>query len=197
MYQVMAHGLARRGDSATAIKSYREALKIDPNLPGLHFELAEMLSNLPTTVQTRAEAKSEYETAILQNPLDEKAIVRLGQMADNNNDLPKAHDLYARAVSLEPSDPAANEGLAKVLVAMNQPEEAGKFLERAEELDPSNPVVHFRLGTLYRQLGRTDDMKREIDAYQKYKKLKEKLRSTYHDMHLDADAPATNAESSN
>jgi tetratricopeptide (TPR) repeat protein len=189
MYQMIAHELARRGDSATAIKSYREALKIDPNLPGLHFELAEMLSTLPVTDQTRSEAKSEYEAALLQNPLDEKAILRLGESADRDNDLKKAHDLYARAVALEPNDPAADEGLAKVLVSMDQPDEARKLFERALQLDPTNPIIHFRLSALYRQMGRTEDMKHEIDEYRKYKSLKEKLRDTYHNMHLDADTP--------
>jgi len=32
--------LAKRGNTAEAIENYRAALKIDPQLPGLHFELA-------------------------------------------------------------------------------------------------------------------------------------------------------------
>ena len=48
MHQAMAHELAKRGNTAEAIENYRAALKIDPKLPGLHFELAEMLSTLST-----------------------------------------------------------------------------------------------------------------------------------------------------
>ena len=45
VHQMMAHELARQGHTDEAIANYREALKIDPTLPGLHFELAEMLNN--------------------------------------------------------------------------------------------------------------------------------------------------------
>ena len=64
MYQVMAHEAATHGDTATAIREYRQALKINPRLPGLHFELAEMLHSLPPTPETRAQAKAEYEAAL-------------------------------------------------------------------------------------------------------------------------------------
>src|SRR5580658_9498286 len=48
MHQAMAHELAKRGKTEEAIENYRAALKIDPQLPGLHFELAEMLSTFTT-----------------------------------------------------------------------------------------------------------------------------------------------------
>jgi hypothetical protein len=49
IYQAAAHEAARRGDTAGAIVDFGQALKINPKLPGLHFELAEMLSSLPST----------------------------------------------------------------------------------------------------------------------------------------------------
>jgi hypothetical protein len=38
---------------------------------------------------------------------------------------------------------------------------------------------------VYRQTGRTSDAKRELEEYQKYKELKEKLRAIYHDLHQE------------
>jgi Tfp pilus assembly protein PilF len=38
MHQAFAHELAIRGNNAAAIENYRKALKLNPNLPGLHFE---------------------------------------------------------------------------------------------------------------------------------------------------------------
>src|SRR5438445_13443717 len=37
MDQVMAHELEKHGDEQAAIRNYREALKLDPQLPALHF----------------------------------------------------------------------------------------------------------------------------------------------------------------
>jgi len=44
MHQMMAHELAKQGNNAAAIANYREATKLAPQLPGIHFELAEMLN---------------------------------------------------------------------------------------------------------------------------------------------------------
>jgi len=45
--------------------------------------------------------------------------------------------------------------------------------------DPSNYLAHFRLSTVYRKLHRPEDVKRELDAYTKYKDMHEKLTSIY------------------
>ena len=185
MYQVMAHEAARRGDTPTAISEYREALKINPKLPGLHFELAEMLHSLPPTAETSAQAKAEYEAALAQNPFDERADLRLASMAEESNEPNRAYSFYARAVELQPDDPEANYELGKMLAGMNQPEKAEKLLEHAVQVDPTNAVIHFRLSTVYKRLGRSEDAKHEVDQYQKYKDLKEKLRDTYRELHLD------------
>ncbi|MFI5071460.1 MAG: tetratricopeptide repeat protein, partial [Terriglobales bacterium] len=86
---------------------------------------------------------------------------------------------------LQPNDPEANIGLAKVEMALNQPQEAEKLLQHAIQLDPTIPVAHFRLSTIYRQTGRTEEAKHEIEEYQKYNEMKQKLRAVYHDLHRD------------
>ena len=184
MHQAMAHELAKRGNTAEAIENYRAALKLDPQLPGIHFELAEMLSTLATP-QSAQEAESEYQAALAANPGDEQSERRLGDMALQSNDLSKAFDHYSRALQLEPGDPEANVGLAKVLMSRDQLQKAEPLLERAVQLDPTNAVAHYRLSTIYRQTGRTSEAKREIEEYQKYRKMKEKLREIYRDLHRD------------
>jgi predicted Zn-dependent protease len=189
MYQAAAHEAARRGDAAGAIQDYRQALKINPKQPGLHYELAEMLNSLPPTSTAHAEAQSEYEAALVQNPFDEKADLKLAEIATHGNDPKKAYDLYVKAVQLQPDDPAANYELAKVLLNMDEPEKAEKLLEHAVQLDPTNAIVHFRLATVYHRLKRNADADHEADEYQKYKALKEKLRGTWKDLHFDPEKP--------
>ena len=180
-HQMMAHELARQGKSDEAILNYREALKIDPKLSGLHFELAEMLNN-SAIPNGRQEAESEYRAALDANPLDEKSECRLGDLAASKGDPKGASEHYERALKLQPNDAEANIGLAKTLMSMNQSEKALPLLEHAVKLDPTSAVAHFRLSTVYRQIGRTADAKRELEAYQKYKDMKEKLRELYRQM---------------
>jgi len=185
-HQMMAHELARQGNSAEAIANYREALKLEPNLPGLHFELAEML-NSSSAPDAPQQAELEYKAALAVNPFDEKSECRLGDLAAAKGDTSGACERYQRAIKLQPDDPEANIGLAKALMAMNQPEKALPLLENAVKLDPTSAVAHFRLSTIYRQMGHTEDAKRELAEYQKYKAMKEKLREVYRQMRLEPD----------
>jgi tetratricopeptide (TPR) repeat protein len=183
MHQLMAHELERHGDNEAAIKNYREALKLDPTLPGLHFELAELL-NASSVATEQREAEGEYKAALSVNPLDERAEFRLGDISSQRGDTQAAYAHYSRAVQLQPSDAEANTGLAKVLIVLHQPDKAEPLLRRALQLDPTSAAAHFRLATLYRQAGRTEDAKHELEEYQKYKKMKENLRDIYHNMRL-------------
>lgn len=185
-HQMMAHELARQGNSAEAIANYREALRLEPNLPGLHFELAEML-NTSSAPDAPQQAELEYKAALAVNPFDERSECRLGDLAAAKGDTAASREHYERALKLQPNDPEANIGLAKALMAMNQPERALPLLENAVKLDPTSAVAHFRLSTIYRQMGRAEDAKREIAEYQKYKDMKEKLREVYRQMRLEPD----------
>ncbi|MGC2288059.1 MAG: tetratricopeptide repeat protein [Candidatus Acidiferrum sp.] len=186
MHQAMAHELAIQGNNAAAIENYRASLKIDPRLPGLHFELAEML-NISSSPGDREEAERQYEQALAVNPFDEQSESRLGDIALRKNDLKEAQERFTRAIQLRPDDPDANIGLAKVLMAMGQQQKAQPLLEHAIQLDPTSAVAHFRLSTVYRETGRIADAKHELDEYEKYKAMKEKLRDLYQAMRL---APA-------
>jgi len=184
VHQMMAHELAREGKTDEAIANYRAALAINPALPGLHFELAEMLNN-PSVKDGPEEAEREYKAALEVNPLDEKSECRLGDIAALRGDQKEAFERYSRALQLQPDDADANIGLAKVLMSMNQPEKAEALLKHAIALDPTSAQAHFRLSTIYRQTGRPEDAKRELAEYQKYKDMKEKLREMYRTMRLD------------
>jgi len=182
MHQALAHELAKRGNTAEAIENYRAALKLDPQLPGLHFELADMLRTFPTP-EARQEAESEYKAALQVNPLDEQAECRLGDIALQRDDVKEADERYTRALQLRPNDPEASIGLAKVYMTMDQPQKAEPLLLNAIKLDPTSALAHFRLSTVYRLTGHPEDAKREFDEYQKYKDMKDKLQAIYHDLH--------------
>jgi tetratricopeptide (TPR) repeat protein len=187
-YQLMAHQLARLGDAKGAIEQCRTALKMDPRLPGLHFELAEALS-LDAGAANPDEIEAEYEAALKVDPYDEKSESRLGEIAARRSDLQSAAKHYARAVELAPNDAEANLGLGKTLMSLQQPEKAKPYLERAAQLDPYNAVAHYHLATLYRQMGRTEDSKRELAEFQKVKDMKDRLKQVYKEMRLQPVKP--------
>jgi tetratricopeptide (TPR) repeat protein len=178
MHQLLAHEETRDGNTNAAIAEYRRAIAIDPHLPGVHFELAELLST-SQDASVKKEAEQEYRAALAANPHDEKAICRLGDIAAQKGDVQQEYAEYSQAVALEPADANAKLGLAKALLEMNQDDKALALLEASAQLEPTNATVHYRLATLYRKQGRAEDARREVELYKKYKDMKDKLRALY------------------
>jgi Tfp pilus assembly protein PilF len=186
MHQLLAHEEIKEGNTNAAIAQFRKAIAIDSHLPGAHFELAELLNTSQDPV-VKKDAEQEYRVAIQQNPQDEKSICALAEIAETRGDTKQAFDDYSKAVMLRPGDANAQLGLAKALIEMNQQGRALPLLELSAQLEPTNATVHYRLATLYRKMGRLDDAKREVELYQKYKDMKEKLRAVYQELLIQPD----------
>lgn len=186
LHQAMAQTLARHGDDDAAVANYREAIKLNPKLQGLHYELGSLLYN-SADEKLQTQASPELEAALALNPNDEKAQLMLGEDAARHGDTQKAFAAESRAVELQPDDPDACTELAKTLIAMHQPNKARPLLEHAVALDSMNETAHYRLGTLDRQQGKIEEAKQELAQYQKYKDMKSKLRAIFRNMRMKLD----------
>jgi cytochrome c-type biogenesis protein CcmH/NrfG len=185
MHIVMARELARQGNEAEAIANYREALAVDPTIPGLHFEFGDLLHNSSNS-SLRNEAESQFQAALGLNPQDEKAQLMLGEIALSRGDTQAAFSADSRAVLLQPDDADACVELARVLMAMNDLAKARTYLEHAIQVDPTDYAAHFRLSTLDRRQGRLEEAQQQLAAYHKYKDMKAKLSAVFHDMRIPA-----------
>lgn len=181
MQQMIAHEEGKQGNTNGAITHFRKAVALNPHLPGAHFELAELLYS-SSDPKVKQQAEAEFHAALADNPLDEKAELRLGEIELQRGDVQPAFKDYSRAVTLQPTDADAKLGLAKTLIEMSQPDKATKLLEETLQLEPTNAVAHYRLAVLYRKQGRVDDANREVELYKKYKEAKEKLRTIYQEL---------------
>jgi Tfp pilus assembly protein PilF len=186
VHQVMASELARQGNEAAAVTNYREAIQLDPKLPGLYFDLGNLLYN-STDEKLQAEAEAQFQAALAANPLDEKAQLMLGEIAARRGDMKAAYDADARAVAMQPDDADACTEFAKILISMKERDKARSLLLHALEIDPVNYTAHYRLSTLDRQEGKPEEAKQELAKYEKYKDMKDKLRSIFHDMRVPSD----------
>ena len=183
MHQLMAHEEIREGNTNAAVAQFRKAIELNFNLPGVHYELAELL-NTSLDASVNDDAEKEYRAAVRENPGDERSECRLGEIDAHKGNTSKAYEEYSRAVDLQPEDADARLGLAKTLIDMNQQDKALSLLEETVKLEPTNATAHYRLGNLYRQRGQIADAKREVELYKKYKDMKDKLRSVYKDLQV-------------
>lgn len=178
MHQLLAHEEIKEGNTNRAIEQYRKAIAIDPRLPGVHYELAELL-NTASDPATKQQAIDEYHIAIEQNPRDEKSLYSLAEIAAKEGDTQQAYSDYSKAALLAPRDADAKLGLAKVLMEMGQYDDALPLLQESVRLEPTDPAAHYRLATVFRRQGRVEDARREVELYKRYKDMKEKLRAVY------------------
>ena len=174
MHMIMAGELAREGNQTSAIGQYREAIRLNPSLPGVHAELAELMRTSADPAIS-AQAEAEYKAALKMNPYDALSWRQLGGIMNAKGEFKAAEEDYRKALALQPNDAEAKTGLAIVLISTNRTDEAMSLLESALKNDPTNMTAHFRLSGLYRRAGRTDDAAREMEAFRHYQELKDKL----------------------
>jgi CRISPR-associated protein Csy1 len=134
---------------AEAEDSYRAALALAPEHPGLHFELAQVLAALGR----HEEAAQMLRRAIaLRNPFPE-AWNLLGVVCADLNRLDEAVDSLRQAVAQRPAYPRAWNNLGKILQQTGQLETASRAIEQAIAGQPDYALAHFNLGSIQRELG--------------------------------------------
>jgi len=192
LHMMMADEFVLQGDSDNAIAQYREAIRLNPQLAGVHFELAVQLKE-SSDPALKAEAEGEFRTALSLNQFDEKAWRGLGEIMADKGNFPAAKEDYTKALALFPKDSAAETDLAKLLVAHGDNQAATSLLECAVKDDPTNSVAHYQLSGLYRQAGKTADAQHEMDEFAHYKAIRDNLGKIFRQMRQQ-DLPAETAD---
>ncbi len=183
MHQLLAHEEQKRGDTNGAIAEYRKAIATNPNLPGVHFDLAELLRTSQDP-KVKQEAKEEYRMDLEQNSRDARAERRLGEIDAEDGNAAAAYGEFEKAVVMNPDDSDAKLDLAKMLIQMGQWEKAVPLLEQTVQLDPTIAVAHLRLSQLYRRKGMLKQSEEQVELYKKYTDLKQKLKASYKELQV-------------
>jgi Tfp pilus assembly protein PilF len=183
MQQVIAERLVNEGDLKEATQHYRQALAINPHLPGVHYELAEaILEAAPTDAQAQAAAEKELEIAVQQDGDSAGVECVYARIAFRRSDMKGAFTHYSRAFELDPGNAEAQLGLGRLLANMDKPREAVKYLRMAVESDPLNEQAHYRLATEYRLLQMKSESEKEFHLFQDIKDTKVRIATLYRQM---------------
>jgi tetratricopeptide (TPR) repeat protein len=174
MHMITAGERAREGNQTQAVAEYREAIRLNPSLPGVHFQLAELMRT-SADPSISAQAEAEFKAALKTNPYDALSWRQLGGIMTAKGDFKAAEEDYRKVLALQPNDAEAMTGLAIVLISTNRSDDAMLLLESALKHDPTNMTAHFRLSGLYRRAGRTADAAREMEAFRHYQELKDNM----------------------
>lgn len=107
-----------------------------------------------------------YDRALAVDPENVDTFLAKGDLYLSRNDAEAAGAAYARAAALDPARSDAHHGLAETALRRGDVEGALAASERVLELDPEfRPAAYIRGQALVR-LGRTEEGRRQIEAYQ-------------------------------
>lgn len=145
---------------------YKEALRIRPELPGLHLELGQVYAN--SAQWTKAEEEFRAETKL--QPGNAQAAYRLGAALLQQG---KAHEALAelqRSLELKPDMPETLYSLGKAASLDGEPATAEKAWLQVTALEKNTSLAaqtHFALATLYRKQGKTAQAQHEMQEFQR------------------------------
>ena len=149
-----------------AEKEYQEALRLRPELPGLHLELGQVYANSARW----PEAEEQYRTEAKLRPGNAEAAYRLGAALLQQG---KAHEAWVeleRADGLKPGMPETLYALGKAASLDGDAAAAEKSWTKVLEIEKTTALAaqaHFGLASLYRKQGNTVQAQHEMQEFQK------------------------------
>jgi Flp pilus assembly protein TadD len=150
-----------RGDFASAILRFQEAIEKNPN----NLDALNNLGQALVRTGRAAEAVPYFERAIALNPTNWGPRFNLGHAYGELHDWPKAVIAYKSASQVFPDDYVTEYNLGLAQHQMGQEEEAVQTYRKAIALAPGEATFHVSLGISYERLQKPVDA---IQAYEDY-----------------------------
>jgi predicted TPR repeat methyltransferase len=148
-YGVLHH---QTGRSPEAIRLIRRAIELDPDDPGKHMNLGNVLLELDRPDL----AMQGYRMAIVLSPGHIEARNNLGVALHFLGKVDEAEEVFREAIALEPGGRDSWHNLGRLLMSQGRTAEAATCHARALELEPTNPTHRRQLVAAYGAARETD-----------------------------------------
>lgn len=171
---VVLRGLGR---SAEAVDTYREALRLTPDVPALHYNLGIALMELGRP----EEAVAAYRAALDRQPIHPEALNNLGIALNALGRFGEAAEAFRRALEQRPSHTEATYNLGIALHEQGRLDEALAAFRSALGQDPARPEIHNNLGLALHDSGQ---VAQAADAYRAALQTGRDLPEAHHNLSL-------------
>ncbi|WP_348263080.1 tetratricopeptide repeat protein [Telmatobacter sp. DSM 110680] len=151
--------LDEMSDTSGAIEMFRKAVKAKPSEPNVHFGLGYLL----WSQKQYAEAIPEFQAELANDPNHAQSLLYIADAKIQMNQPEDAAQLLEKSVKLDPSMGLAHLDLGILAASDGHNDDALREFLTAEKLTPNDVNVHWRLGRLYRAMGRKEEAKAELD----------------------------------
>ena len=147
------------GATDNAVRSYQEALRIDPGQADARRAMEGYYVNQGVMLRRNnqlAEAAHMFQQAIGLNPSSANAHFELGQVFEQQGQAIAAITEYQEATKVDPDKSAAHARLAAVFANQHQYENAVREYQEVLRLNPQDPAAYHGLGVAQSELGQKD-----------------------------------------
>ena len=152
-----------QGDYSKAIETLNRGVKIDPNHPVLHLNLAhcyEKVGNIDA-------ASLEYEAALRSKPGWFEAIDGYADLLLSKDNAVHAQDLVGQALSLHPESAGMHTKMGHVYTQLDSLSEAESQYNEALSLEPENTEALAGLADAYESDGKVLEALKTMETYEK------------------------------
>ncbi len=181
--QVMGRSFEARQEYPAAIVEFQNAIKDNPQAPGLHYDLG----NVYWLQGHYVEARREFEAELEISPEDYLSTWKLGNSYLHERQFDKALPYLQKAIRQKPDLGGAIEDLGKLYVEINENERALPYLNKVVQMDPSEPTPHYLLSRAYRHMGKAAESQAEMAKFEKLKREQGERRRPPEAMFAGAD----------
>lgn len=163
IHEIAGRRLEYEGHFDPALIRYREALRLEPDRPGLRYAIGGLLWKM----KEFAEAENHLRAELERTPEHGMANFRLGQVLMDTNREADAVGPLERAAAALPDRLEVRRELGKAYRKAGRNADALAALEAVARARPDDNQVHFLLGRLYQELGQTAAAERELARHRK------------------------------
>jgi tetratricopeptide (TPR) repeat protein len=156
---LMGEALDEMKDTNGAIRELRAAVQVNPREPNVHFALGYLLWTQGHT----AEAAQEFQAELKNIPGHNQATLYLADSYIQMNRTEDARPLLEALVKMSPTSSMGHLDLGIVNAEAGHKQEALGEFKTAIALKPDQVNAHWRLGRLYRSMGKTAEANAEFE----------------------------------
>ena len=160
--RLQAESLESQGKNQQAAEIYRDILKTNPKVAGIHYRLGQiaLAESGPNGSTDAAKAEFQKETEI--DPTNASAEFVLGELDRRSGNFPDAIRYFTRATKLDNGFSEAFLALGMSLTASGKFAEAKAPLKHYVTLQPDDPAGHYQLAIAYARTGDKQAAQREM-----------------------------------
>ena len=154
------------GKDEEAIREYRRALELNPDLQNVHFAIG----NLYWKKDRDDKALPELQKELQLDPNHPNALYEIAEIFYSRGRLDEAAEYYLRSLKYDPGMVEAYLGVERIFTSRDEYQKALEYLRKAVELHPDHATPHYRMATIYRKMGDGAKARAALSLFQKLKK---------------------------